>query len=190
MNLLLYFLLAHFLADYPLQPGSLVRLKLKHYVGVFIHGLVHLLVMILILFPFLNSSKIWIGIGIIYLTHNLIDQTKVRLDRKNPEKAKFFYFLDQFLHWTVIIGVCLYANHAKPNLSLEWLKWYTNYSLSLYLLCLVLATYFFDVTRYFLRLKKDSPPYRRDYKIMFKNALIVSGGFGIYWIFSYLFKLY
>ena len=185
-TLLLYFLLAHFLADYLLQPGKLVRLKIRRYLGVFIHVLVHLGVMILVMAPFLHERRVWIAIGIIYVTHNIIDQTKVQLDKRNPGKTRFFYFLDQFLHWSVIAGVAFYVGRVSPHLTGQWLTLYSDTDIIIYLFCLVLATYFYDVTRYFVTLKVGSSPYQRDYKAIVRNALIVTAGFVIFWVLSFM----
>ncbi len=179
MTFFIYFLLAHFIADYPLQSSKLVQLKTQHYWGVFIHGIIHLSVMLIVLYPLLYSRQAWVGIAIVYLTHNLIDQTKVQLDKMNPDKARFLYFLDQFLHWSIIAGVSYYVGNITPHLSIQWAELYLNRTLVLYLFCMVLATYFYDVTRYFVRLKSVQVPYQRDYKTMFRNGLIVTVAFGV-----------
>lgn len=182
MTFLIYFLLAHFLADYPLQSTKLVQLKTQRYLGVFLHGLIHLSVMLLVLFPLLHDQKIWTAVAIVYITHNIIDQTKVQLDKNNPGKARFFYFLDQFLHWSIIVAVSFYVGSIQPDLTGQSLGIYMNNTLVLYLFCMVLSTYFYDVTRYFIKLKKGLPHYHRDYKTMFRNGLIVTLAFGIYWL--------
>lgn len=184
MLFLLHFLLAHFLADYPLQSTRLVHLKWKSFFGVFIHGSIHLMVMMIILFPLLHSPKVWVALGIIYVTHNIIDQTKVKLDKSNPGKARLLYFLDQFLHWSIILAMAFYVNGVVPNLSEKWMDLYMNHSLFLYLLALIGVTYFYDVSRYFLLLKMKDGPYQRDYRTMFLNALVLTAGFSFYWVYG------
>ena len=182
MAFLIHLLFAHFLADYPLQPGRLVNLKMKHVLGVFIHGLIHLAVLILILSPLLHEGRTWGAILIIYISHSLIDHFKVKLDRGNPNHHKFFYFFDQLLHWSILIGVAHYLGDITPRLSGKWLEIYTNTSLVLFLLLLVLGTYFYDVTRHFVTKDVGKIPYKRDYKVMIRNALIITLGFILYWI--------
>lgn len=181
MNLILHFLLAHFLADYPFQPGKLVKLKMERYLGVFIHGLVHLLTLLVVLYPVLHLRRVQIAVGIIYLTHNLIDQTKVKLDKKDPKHHRLFYFTDQFLHNTILLAVSFYVGFATPQLSTQWFNLYTNKLLVAYALFMVLFTYFYDVSRHFFLLKSNEP-YVRDYKVMIRNAILVTLVFaGIWW---------
>lgn len=181
MHFLLYFFLAHFLADYPLQSTRLVQFKTQHFFGVMIHGLIHLLVMLIVLYPILYETRVWVAIGMVYLTHNLIDQIKVKVDKKEPEHHRFFYFLDQYLHWSVLIVAACYVDQVEPHLPEAWLNFYTNKSIFLYFLALVLSTYFYDVSRYFLTAKLGVEPYVRNYKKMALRGVLVTLIFGIYW---------
>jgi hypothetical protein len=180
MNYLLYFYLAHFLSDYPLQPSALVKYKRKHFLGVFIHSTVHLVMMFIILMPFLYNVRAVLAIIAIYISHNIIDQTKVSADKANPKKARLNYFLDQFAHWSVILISVWCAGPLIPHLSGRPLELYTDQSIFLFLMALTLSTYFFDVTRYFVRLKMFKEEFERDYKTMLINAGIVTAAFGIY----------
>jgi hypothetical protein len=181
MNFLIHFYLAHFLSDYPFQPNRLIKLKQEGYLGVFIHALVHLASMLVILSPLLHDKRIWGSIALVYITHNIIDQIKVKLDAADPRHARFYYFLDQFLHWIIIYIAYRIAGDVQPNLTGTALEIYTNETLWLYILVMVLSTYFFDVTRYFVLLKTNKP-FKRDYKTMLVNGLIVTVAFGVYWL--------
>ena len=187
MNLILYFYLIHFLADYPFQPNSLVQMKKRGYWGVLIHCIIHLIVLVVILMPFLNTIEVWIGIGIIFGTHNIIDQAKVYLDKKYPKQSFLLYFLDQAVHLIIITGVALYVLNIMPNFPNDYLlaPYYINQSIILYLLILVLVTYFYDVTRYFVLKnfwKKKVASYKRNYQTMLWNVLITTVAFGVYWL--------
>ena len=182
MNPLLYFLLIHFLADYPLQPNKLIQLKKKSYWGVFLHCCVHLTVLILVLLPFLHLKSVWIGIGVIFFTHNIIDYIKVRLDKKHPDWRLPHYLLDQVTHLVVIACVVAYLQNITPQFIGGSMDLYLDQSVVLYVLILVLVTYFYDVTRYFIRTRKKQIPYKRDYMTMIRNVFIVSIAFAIYWI--------
>lgn len=184
MNFLLHFFLAHFLADYPFQSGALVKLKNKRYLGVFIHSTIHLFFMMLILAPLLHEVEVQISIAAIYVTHNLIDHTKVRLDRNDPKRHRLYYFLDQLSHWFIILSLVFYMGPVMPHLEGQWLELYTNNVLWLYLLSMVLFTYFYDVSRYFVTLKTTTLNYQRNYKRMITNGVIVTAGFAVYMIVS------
>ena len=181
MNLLFHLFLTHFIADFPLQPNKLVQYKKKTFKGVFLHCLIHLAVLIIILIPFLHLKSVWIGIGVIFVTHNIIDQSKITLDKKNPRLTLPLYLLDQILHLLVIAIVAYYIGVVTPNLP-EWMSFYTDRSIVLYILILVLVTYFYDVTRYFIRSRKKKIKYKRDYMMMLRNVFIVSIAFALYWL--------
>ena len=178
MNLLIHFFLIHFIADYPLQPNKLVALKKKSYWGVLLHCLVHLATLIVVLYPFLHLTKVWIGIVIIFITHNIIDQTKIYLDKKNPKLRLHLYLLDQITHLIIVTSVAYYiGNVAMPECS-----FYSDVTIPLYILILVLSTYFYDVTAYFIKSRKKPMPYKRNYKLMIWNVFIVSVAFAVYWM--------
>jgi len=182
MAFLIHLLLAHFLADYPLQSGRLVALKMKRFLGIFIHGLVHLVVLLLILSPLLHGGRTWGAIVIIYITHNLIDHFKVKFDGSDPRHHRFFYFFDQVLHWSILVGSAYYLGDVAPNLSGQFLEWYTHPTLFLYLLLMIVSTYFFDVSRYFLTQNVNKVVYKRDYKFMFINGGVVTVAFALLWL--------
>ncbi|MBU0727587.1 DUF3307 domain-containing protein [Patescibacteria group bacterium] len=182
MHLLIYFYLIHFLADYPLQPNALIAMKKKGYFGVLLHCLVHLAVLIAVLSPFLHLKSVWIGITIVFLTHNIIDQTKITIDKKYPKKSLLFYVSDQLLHLTIITLIAFNIGYIKPNISLEKLGLYADHNFVTYILALILVTYFYDVTRYFIQTRKKKMVYKRNYSTMIWNAFIVSIGFAMYWV--------
>ncbi|MBU0576966.1 DUF3307 domain-containing protein [Patescibacteria group bacterium] len=182
MNLLLYFYLIHFLADYPLQPNKLVEYKHKTYLGVLLHCLIHLAVLVAVLSPFLHLKSVWIGITVIFVTHNIIDQIKVKLDKKHPKWKLQLYIGDQVTHLLILTGVAFYIGNVTPNTSLDPISLYADKTFISYILILVLSTYFYDVTRYFILTRKKKVPYKRDYKTMIRNVFIVSIAFAIYWI--------
>ncbi len=182
MSLLLYFYFIHFLADYPFQSFSLVKYKSEHFLGIVIHSSVHLLALLVVLAPFLPDSKLWIAIAIIYITHIIIDQTKVMLNKAYPRHVLFFYFLDQFSHLVIVTACAFYVGLLTPQyLTGEVMDLYSSQSVVLYLLIMVLSTYVYDVTRYFTQ-GRHKEAFQRDYKTMLKNAIIVTVAFGVYWV--------
>lgn len=181
MDFIIQFYLTHFLSDYPFQSGKLVKLKQERFLGVFLHTGVHLLSMLVVLSPLLHDSRVWLSIALVYITHSVIDQTKVVLDKASPQHARLLYFLDQFSHWGIMYGALRIAGDVQPRLSGIWLDLYTNKTLWLYILVLVLCTYFYDVTRYFVKLQMKKE-FKRDYLTMMRNASIVTIAFAIYWL--------
>jgi hypothetical protein len=182
MTPLFHLFLAHFLADYPLQSDKLVKLKKKSYKGTVLHTLIHLAVLIIVLFPFLYLKSIWIGIVVIFVTHSIIDHTKIVLEKKYKYLRLPLYFLDQALHLVIIALVAYFVGAPTPKLPAEWMGFYVDRSIILYILILILTTYFYDITRHFVRTRKTAAPYIRDYKMMLRNVFIVSIAFAIYWL--------
>lgn len=182
MSPLFYFYLIHFLADYPLQSSSLVKYKKKHFLGVFIHSTVHLITLLIVLIPFLPNNRVWIAIATIYITHNIIDQAKVMLNKAYPKRITFFYFLDQLVHCVIITACAFYVGLLTPQYLTGWaMDLYSSQTFVLYLLVMVLSTYFYDVSCHFIK-GDHKKAFKRDIRTMLKNAAIVTIAFGVYWI--------
>ena len=179
MNPILYLLLAHFVADYPLQPSKLVEFKKRDYLGILLHCLIHMALLILVLLPFLHLKSVWIGIAVIFVTHNIIDYFKISFDKKYPACRLVCYLLDQTMHMIVIALVSVYLWRLSPQFS-----WgiYTDQSIVLYLLILALTTFFYDITRHFIVTRKAPGHYKRDYRMMLINTFIVSVAFAMFWM--------
>ena len=185
MNLLLPLLLSHFIADFPLQNNKIVGLKHQKIYGVLLHALIHLAVMSAILFPFFQVQRVWIGVLTVFLAHVIIDHAKVYLDSRYPHwHPLYLYFGDQFFHLLTIFLVT-YFWIGQVHLAPETITYYMGNPIALYLLVAILATYFYDVTRWFWknegRAKKQHYPYRRDYRMMLRNLLLITAIFGVIW---------
>jgi len=181
MNLLLPLILAHFLADYPMQSNRLVAYKSKHFAGIVLHSLTHVLTSFLLTLPFIASGKLWLGIAAIFVTHNLFDEIKVNLNRRFPTHFFLFYVIDQIAHWLVIVAVSCYSGLVSTTFAGPWLNFYTDQTLMRFLLILILVTYFYDVSRWTYRNAKKPRPYVRDWGMMGRNALLVAVAYGVYW---------
>ena len=183
MTLFIYLYFIHFLADYAFQWSALVKYKSEHFLGILLHSTIHLVVHFVILAPFLYDKKVWIAIAIIYGAHIGLDQSKMELNKADPKHIRFFYFFDQLIHLVVITVCAWFVGRTEPHYLSGWaLDLYTNQSVVLYLLILTLSTYFFDVSRYFVKMRMYKEEYQRDYKTMLINAGIVTVAFGMYWV--------
>jgi hypothetical protein len=127
-------LLAHVIGDFVLQPTSWVvekkdkRHKSKYF---YLHGLVHLLLLLALL---AFNLSYWLSITIIVITHLIIDFFKLTLDGKI--NARILFILDQLLH-LAIIGMVVLINYPH-KLACE--KIYSTESL-LFLLSLLTLTF-------------------------------------------------
>jgi hypothetical protein len=182
MNPILHLLLSHFISDYPLQSGALVKMKLRSVLGVFLHCLINLLVLIIVLSPFLRMQKVWIVIAVIFATHFVIDEVKIILDKKYPGRRLAHYFIDQIIHIAIIACLSIWLAPMSSGATAGLMSLYYDQSFVSYILILVLVTYFYDITRHFVLTRKTPTPYKRDYRMMLQNAFIVSIAFAVYWI--------
>jgi hypothetical protein len=92
MNLLLTLLIAHLFADFPLQTNALAKLKEAHWSGVFLHVLVHMVVMTLLIDQRDQYWPLILGIGVI---HFIIDAIKLLYP---GAKGVAYFLLDQIVH--------------------------------------------------------------------------------------------
>ncbi|MDX1349237.1 MAG: DUF3307 domain-containing protein [Putridiphycobacter sp.] len=127
-------LLAHVIGDFVLQPTSWVdekkdkRHKSKYF---YLHGLVHLLLLLALL---AFNLSYWLSITIIVISHLIIDFFKLTLDGKI--NARILFILDQLLH-LAIIGIVVLINYPHK---LAFEKVYSTESL-LFLLSLLTLTF-------------------------------------------------
>ena len=101
MFLFLRLILAHFLADFPLQPNLIYKFKLRSFWGQILHAAIFTICSIALCWPFLGIKDVWILIVFLGTTHLLIDCLKIRYF--NTEKYRVGTFLaDQALHIAAI----------------------------------------------------------------------------------------
>jgi hypothetical protein len=183
MDLTLPLIVAHFLADYPLQTNGMVAFKTKRFTGVMLHSLMHVLTSAVFAFPFIRQPRLWWAIAVVFVTHNILDASKVWAQRRFPQANSFdLYVLDQVAHMCVIVGTSLvFLRNLVPDFGWKWLSVYQNGSVLAFALALILATFFYDVTAWTLRNRERPQPYVRDWRVMGRNALGVVVVFSTYW---------
>jgi hypothetical protein len=92
-------LLAHFIADYPLQSSWMVRNK-KHAWVIGLHSAIQLTAMGALLYPL--SLQVWPALLAVAAVHFAIDFGKIELSRRKPKWVAWPYVLDQALHFAVL----------------------------------------------------------------------------------------
>jgi hypothetical protein len=126
-----------------------------------------------------------IGALIIFGTHIIIDYSKITIEKKYPRTNKFLiYISDQVAHLIIILLVTKFIGIVNLGLPWDWVQIYLNGDLITFLIILHLATYFWDVTRWTYINSKKPTPFKRDYKMMVRNGIIVFIAFGVYWLFK------
>ena len=117
MNFALFMnmLIAHFLADFPLQRDVWVNSKAQKHLlgsGMWLHSLVVFACTIVAL----GGFGFWRAAVCIVCSHILIDYSKVRFTRRGPRA----FALDQFLH---IGTLALVASYGCELFDCEWHQW-------------------------------------------------------------------
>lgn len=119
---LIYLLLAHFAADFPLQFQSMVRLRNSpdrraSLLGNALHAAVHLMLSLFSV-VFLRSLKMLFVIIIIAVLHFAIDLAKSKAILKRPfiKYSVYLFLLDQIMHVTCICLVFFTINGFSSGL--------------------------------------------------------------------------
>jgi len=133
----LRFSLAHMLADFPLQTDYIFRLKSEKSLGTLPHILIHMVVMVFFLLPFINSWRTIGAIIFISVFHMLsdtkkMDVTRIIKQKGNTAYSQLLYFgVDQAIHFiTIILAVTLFY---YPDYYLTPLPIYPEPVMSFYL---------------------------------------------------------
>lgn len=193
MFIFLRLLLAHFIADFPLQFSKVYELKLKKAWGSFIHSGIVVLVCIVMNIPFLHIPQLWVVVLWIWLIHGLQDWLKVTYCEKVKKDNLWIFMLDQMLHIALISVVFLIPKlnfTSIPHENSLLLRIYNNDTLVIYLMGYIFACFggiFINLymKEAFLKIPfEEIPSGRIKYLGMFERALIMipvlAGG---YWFF-------
>ncbi|MEG6615371.1 DUF3307 domain-containing protein [Peptococcaceae bacterium 1198_IL3148] len=98
MENVLWVLLAHYVADYPLQGDFLAQTKGKYWYSLLAHSMIYALCVSLC-FELLGVFATW-KFYVLFVSHVFIDYRKATA--KNKEKALTTYlYIDQSLHITI-----------------------------------------------------------------------------------------
>jgi len=90
--------LAHVIADFPLQFTRLYRFKIESRLGSFVHSGIFSLLAILLVWPYWNLARMWEFIFFLWLIHGMQDWLKVLVFEKYHLNNIWVFLLDQSLH--------------------------------------------------------------------------------------------
>ncbi|MFC1682866.1 DUF3307 domain-containing protein [Candidatus Zixiibacteriota bacterium] len=109
-------LLAHLIADFPLQTDAVFAVKKGRAWGVMLHSTLFWLTAILLAKPFLHIWAVWGGLVLLWLSHSVIDKAKLALVSSGRKDHLVYFLLDQLLHIGAVALVCLFLNRI-PQVS-------------------------------------------------------------------------
>lgn len=115
MDRYLALIIAHILADFPLQAGVIYTWKTQSNLGIWIHASIHIFVFYLLFEP---PRVWWPALLLLLVMHYLIDWAKF----KWPVKPQLIGFiLDQFLHVLSLIPIAIYFETMVPSIPQQYL---------------------------------------------------------------------
>lgn len=130
--------LAHFLGDYPLQPGWLVEAK-RNWPGLTLHVSIHLATMLVLVGSI--RRLVWPYLLLLAALHFVIDVLKNLFFKYRPQWVAGPHLFDQFLHLLSILLVASLIQRAVPeNLLPENQVW------PVYAIGYLVATYVWFIT--------------------------------------------
>lgn len=186
----LYLILAHFIADFVLQPDRIVRMKHESWKGNLIHAGIHGATSIVIMIPFLPNPAILMAILIVTVSHFFIDSAKIQLEKCANKFVKTF-LLDQSAHLLLISGAGYLLRNEAPA---SWFAtfrvaemWYLNPLVAAGLILIILATYGYELLLYqYARSKKRDVGFKPSRRRMVRNLFL----FGVVYVLFLIFGVY
>lgn len=115
MDRYLTLLIAHILADFPLQAGVIYTWKTSSKLGLGLHVAIHMVVM---LFMFENPLSWWPALVALGIVHYSIDWAKLRVPVR-PQTLG--YIVDQALHAASLIPIALIFRNMEPTIPERYL---------------------------------------------------------------------
>jgi hypothetical protein len=109
-------LLAHFLADYPLQTSWMAANKGRMPV-LMLHASVHFIVMLLVTAP--AWRKLWLILLLLAMIHFGIDLGKITLSNYRPHWVALPYLIDQLLHYLCLGATAWWITQKEGALTLS-----------------------------------------------------------------------
>jgi hypothetical protein len=131
MSLFYRLILAHLIADFPLQTKQIFNIKMNTEWGVILHTFIVLIFSILFTFPYLENLKVIVVLLIIFLSHTVIDKIKQKHSKKTNTPNLKIFLIDQVLHLS-IIAVLTFNFTEKILLISPFNSVFINYLIHLY----------------------------------------------------------
>jgi hypothetical protein len=147
-----YLLLAHLIADYPLQPTWMV-LKKARWTVLTMHVAVHIIITVIILWKV--RFEVWPYILALAGIHLALDVGKNQLGKARPNWVIGPYLADQFLHLLTILAIAILIREQAGELPLR-----TNPPWLILAIVFLLVTYVWYISEriFFYR----QPQYRQE----------------------------
>ncbi|MCX7919213.1 MAG: DUF3307 domain-containing protein [bacterium] len=91
-------LLAHLIAEFPLQFDVIYRLKIMKTTGIWLHSFIFFLVATVLLIPWWSEWQFWVFLFFLFISHYVLDKFKINLSRKYQVDNLGIFVGDQLAH--------------------------------------------------------------------------------------------
>jgi len=176
MFLFLRILLAHFIADFPLQTKKIFDLKSRNFLGITLHAFIFLVLALLFSASYINESSIWVFILGLSVSHVVIDWMKLKITEATDTNNIWAFLLDQAVHISLIMLIFLLpASKTTRPLPLGWISGlYNSDTLTASLIGLIISTYGSSFILYYIKTTFVDRKilYRRDWDGMLERGVI------------------
>jgi len=105
-------ILAHLIADFPLQTDRIFVIKMKHPWGVVVHASVAGGLGFLFAGRYLRYPDVVVGLLLLWIAHIIIDKAKLMVNRKLEKERVDLFLADQAVH---VLLIWLVAQIAAPK---------------------------------------------------------------------------
>jgi len=132
-------LLAHVIADFPLQFTRIYRFKTESPLGSFVHSGIFSLLAILLVWPYWNLTRMWEFIFFLWLVHGMQDWLKVVVFEKYRLDNIWIFLLDQSLHVGFLSTLFLFglARLTPPEILSKLVSLYNDNGLVMYAIAFI-----------------------------------------------------
>ncbi len=153
MNLFWLLLLAHFIADFPLQSDKIFALKSKYKWGLLPHIFISLITNMIVAFPYLEFASFRKAILFLFGVHFVLDWLKLEFTRKLLSDSVFVFLIDQMLHVFFIWLACYHLFEVPlPRIESSFIaEYYLNRKLIITLTGLVFSMFGGGVIIYYVK---------------------------------------
>jgi hypothetical protein len=167
------FLLAHFLADYPLQNSWMVANK-NRLSALMLHAGIHFAVLLVVISP--AWLELWPFCFMLAAIHFLIDYGKIALSTTKPDWVTLPYLVDQCLHYLSLAAVAWWIGQTRGSITL-----FLDPVIAILVTGYLLATYVWAISEKVLT--TSQPEYRQELASGFwpriaARALLLTGLLG------------
>lgn len=186
--LLGYLILAHLLGDFIFQPNKLVLLKSKSQLGIFIHVLIHFVITVLILLPFVVNGYYWL-VAVAFavsFVHFFIDSFKINYDLNHDKKVGPF-LIDQLMHLLTMMVAYFFVQNIPLSLPQNAFNVvYTDIRVIIFLSFVILCSTVVDIYHFqSLREKKHNATLKIDSVKMWQRILVFTLVYALFIILSF-----